>query len=117
LPERADLNATKAIKVWFREGLDKAGDMMSEEQRLQVVEEARQAFIYNIGVFSSFDKPMQEWLEKEEAAKEANLVGVAVKEKRNRVPEETSWLTVALVMFAASLVLVIGFRSHPVLDI
>ncbi|ORY81224.1 hypothetical protein BCR35DRAFT_265876 [Leucosporidium creatinivorum] len=50
LPERADLNETKRIKEWFREGLDRAGELMTEEERLRVLKEARDAFTYNIGV-------------------------------------------------------------------
>lgn len=53
LPERADLNETKRIKEWFRDGLDRAGEMMTEEERLRVLKEARDAFVYNIGVSDS----------------------------------------------------------------
>lgn len=52
LPKRADLNATKEIKQTFRDGLDAIGQLMSEEERLAVIEEARYAFVLNIGVRS-----------------------------------------------------------------
>lgn len=52
LPERADLNETKKIKEWFRAGLDAAGELMTEEERLRLLKEAKDAFVWNIGVRS-----------------------------------------------------------------
>jgi heme oxygenase len=53
LPERAGPNETKQIKSWFREGLDAAGERMTEEERVAVIAEAKDAFKLNIGVCPS----------------------------------------------------------------
>lgn len=41
------------MKEWFRGELDKAGEAMSEEMRVAVIQEAKDAFKYNIGVSGS----------------------------------------------------------------
>ena len=51
----ANLDEAKQLKNWFREGLDKAGELMSEMERENVLEEAKSAFVYNMRLFESFE--------------------------------------------------------------
>jgi heme oxygenase len=55
IPQRAGPTETKAIKTWLKAGIDEAGRRMTEDERLEVLEEARRAFQLNIDIFSSFE--------------------------------------------------------------
>lgn len=51
----ANLDEAKQLKNWFRDGLDKAGELMSEGERKNVLEEAKAAFVFNMRLFESFE--------------------------------------------------------------
>lgn len=51
----ANLDEAKKLKHWFRDGLNKAGELMSEEERESVLEEAKSAFVFNMRLFESFE--------------------------------------------------------------
>lgn len=63
LPTAAGTNEVKEIKTWFRDGLDRAGEAMSEDERTAVLREARHAFELNIDLFKSFEGEMKKWTE------------------------------------------------------
>lgn len=44
----------RQLKNWFRDGIDAAGELMTELEREQVLEEAKFAFRMNVRLFMSF---------------------------------------------------------------
>ncbi|KAM0752072.1 heme oxygenase-like protein [Meredithblackwellia eburnea MCA 4105] len=114
LPISATLNETKEIKNWFRAGLDEAGERMTEQQRQNVVDEARRAFELNINLFASFEGLVKDYSDDVEAngtttTTMANGHGVASKTSKDKEVDYQSpksgaltWIGVILaVVFAA----------------
>ncbi|KAI5480085.1 hypothetical protein MNV49_001745 [Pseudohyphozyma bogoriensis] len=92
LPVPANVNEVKAIKNWFREGLDEIGKILTEEERQGVIDEARWAFEMNIGVFLELQAMLDEY-EKEGGAEEKSAGAEEVK-RRAKEGVDGTWVGV-----------------------
>lgn len=87
---QASPSDVKAIKEWFREGLDQAGELMSEEETEEIIKEAKEAYRFNLGLFQSFlpvvERERQKSLKEEDEKREILL------RKRKSLGEDLEWV-------------------------